>query len=87
MNSGRSAKRTKNTSKFISLILRHKPGNVGISLDEHGWANVQELIDGVADISSTWRSWKRSSGQTRSSDISLMRITHGSGRIRVIRFR
>lgn len=47
MNSGRSAKRTKNTSKFISLILRHKPGNVGISLDEHGWANVQELIDGV----------------------------------------
>jgi putative RNA 2'-phosphotransferase len=34
-------------SKFISLILRHKPETIGISLDEHGWANVDELIDGV----------------------------------------
>ena len=37
----------KNTSKFISLILRHKPETVGISLDEHGWADVQALIDGI----------------------------------------
>ena len=37
----------KNTSKFISLILRHKPETIGISLDEHGWADVQELIDGI----------------------------------------
>ena len=35
------------TSIFISLILRHKPQVIGISLDEHGWADVQELIDGV----------------------------------------
>ena len=47
MSRERSAKRTKNTSKFISLILRHKPETIGISLDEHGWADVQELIDGV----------------------------------------
>jgi putative RNA 2'-phosphotransferase len=37
----------KETSKFISLILRHKPETIGISLDEHGWANVDELIAGV----------------------------------------
>lgn len=37
----------KKTSVFISLILRHKPDVVGISLDEHGWANVQELINGI----------------------------------------
>ena len=37
----------KNTSKFISLILRHKPETIGISLDEHGWADVQELIAGI----------------------------------------
>ena len=37
----------KNTSKFISLILRHKPKAIGILLDEHGWADVQELIDGI----------------------------------------
>ncbi len=37
----------KDVSKFISLILRHKPETIGITLDEHGWANVEELIDGV----------------------------------------
>lgn len=34
-------------SVFISLILRHKPDVIGITLDEHGWANVKELIDGI----------------------------------------
>ena len=37
----------KKTSVFISLILRHKPDVIGISLNEHGWANVQELISGI----------------------------------------
>ncbi len=36
------------TSKFISLILRHKPEAIGISLDEHGWADVEQLIKGIA---------------------------------------
>ena len=36
------------TSKFIALILRHKPEEIGISLDEHGWASVDELIAGIA---------------------------------------
>ncbi len=38
----------KDTSKFIALILRHKPETIGIQLDEHGWANVEELIDGIS---------------------------------------
>ena len=37
----------KSTSKFISLILRHNPGAIGITLDEHGWADVEELIKGI----------------------------------------
>ena len=37
----------RDTSKYIALILRHKPETIGISLDEHGWANVNELIEGV----------------------------------------
>jgi len=32
----------------MSLILRHKPEVIGITLDEHGWANVDELIEGIA---------------------------------------
>ncbi|MDO5516966.1 MAG: RNA 2'-phosphotransferase [Clostridium sp.] len=33
--------------KFISLILRNKPEVIGISLDKHGWADVDELIKGI----------------------------------------
>lgn len=35
------------TSKYLSLILRHKPETIGITLDEHGWANVDDLIAGI----------------------------------------
>ena len=38
----------RSTSKFISLILRHRPEVIGITLDEHGWADVDELISGVS---------------------------------------
>lgn len=34
-------------SKYISLILRHKPEVAGIILDEHGWADVYDLIKGI----------------------------------------
>lgn len=34
--------------KYIALILRHKPETIGIALDEHGWANVAELIEGIS---------------------------------------
>lgn len=27
----------KDISKYISLILRHEPEVIGITLDEHGW--------------------------------------------------
>lgn len=37
-----------NISRYMSLILRHKPDVIGISLDEHGWANVNEFINGIA---------------------------------------
>ncbi len=38
----------KETSQFLSLILRHKPEVIGIALDEHGWADVKELVEGIA---------------------------------------
>ena len=31
-------------SKFLSLVLRHQPERIGVSLDEAGWARVSELI-------------------------------------------
>jgi len=32
------------TSKFLSLVLRHKPEEIGLTLDENGWADVDELL-------------------------------------------
>ena len=36
------------TSRYIALILRHKPETIDIKLDENGWARVGELIKGVS---------------------------------------
>jgi putative RNA 2'-phosphotransferase len=31
-------------SKFISLVVRHQPEKHGLTLDEHGWARIDDLI-------------------------------------------
>lgn len=36
-----------NISKIIALVLRHKPETIGITLDVHGWADVNDLIAGI----------------------------------------
>ena len=41
------SKNDEKLGKFLSLVLRHNPQAAGITLDEHGWADVQELLDGV----------------------------------------
>ena len=38
---------TEKLSKFISLILRHKPEEIGITIDDFGWAKVEDLINGI----------------------------------------
>jgi putative RNA 2'-phosphotransferase len=35
----------KHLSKFLSLVLRHKPEVIGLQLDSQGWAVVADLID------------------------------------------
>lgn len=37
----------KKLSKFLSLILRHKPETINIKLDKNGWANVPEILRGM----------------------------------------
>ena len=34
-------------SKFVSLVLRHKPEHIGLTLSKDGWANVYELIEKI----------------------------------------
>ena len=31
-------------SRFLSYVLRHKPDDIKLALDPHGWANVQDLL-------------------------------------------
>jgi putative RNA 2'-phosphotransferase len=38
-------KQIKHISKFMSLVLRHQPQEIGLQLNENGWANVQELVE------------------------------------------
>jgi len=33
------------TSKFLSLVLRHEPERVGLVLDEAGWVGVDDLLE------------------------------------------
>ena len=35
-------------SKYMSLILRHKPEVIGIKLDANGWADVEALLTGIS---------------------------------------
>ena len=35
-------------SKFLSLVLRHKPEAAGVTLDSEGWVDVDKLLAGVA---------------------------------------
>lgn len=39
-----SEEETTRISKFLSLVLRHQPEVIGITLDEQGWVNVNELL-------------------------------------------
>jgi putative RNA 2'-phosphotransferase len=40
-------KNIKSISKFLSLVLRHNPAQIGLLLDENGWASVNELLEKV----------------------------------------
>ena len=35
-------------SRYLSFVLRHRPDQAGVELDAHGWARVDELIEGVS---------------------------------------
>lgn len=41
-------KRKVQIGKFISLVLRHEPQKIGLTLDDAGWATVDDLLAGLA---------------------------------------
>lgn len=47
MNHAISPERLKRISKFMSLVLRHQPEKIGLILDAQGWAETEDLIQGL----------------------------------------
>src|SRR5262245_59318437 len=39
-----AAGRLEQLSKFLSFVLRHRPGAIGLVLDSSGWASIDELL-------------------------------------------
>lgn len=37
----------KDISIYLSYILRHKPEDIGLEMDKHGWVDVAQLIDKI----------------------------------------
>lgn len=42
-------KQNKKISKLLSLVLSHRPETIELNLDEHGWADVDELLKKMAN--------------------------------------
>jgi len=40
-----SLNKGKRPSKFLSLVLRHRPEHIGIQINAHGWTDVELLLD------------------------------------------
>jgi len=38
---------TRQTSKFLSLVLRHQPDKIGIQLDDAGWTSIDALLEAM----------------------------------------
>jgi putative RNA 2'-phosphotransferase len=43
-NNMTTSKPLTSTSKFLSLVLRHEPQRIGLSLDSAGWVTIDELL-------------------------------------------
>jgi putative RNA 2'-phosphotransferase len=44
----KDSKQTVTLSKFLSLILRHQPATINLTLDDNGWADIDALLAGAA---------------------------------------
>lgn len=44
---------SKETSKLLSLVLRHEPGRIGIGLDENGWTAIDVLLVKLGEAGTT----------------------------------
>jgi len=68
-------------SKFLSLVLRHKPERFGLSLDQHGWARVDQLL-AAANRAGVSVNKERLQQVVRRNDKQRFALSRGGCRIR-----
>ncbi len=68
-------------SKFLSLVLRHRPEKIGIQLDQHGWVDVAELIEAVRGSGRDF-DWETLSTVVRENDKQRFKFNEDETRIR-----
>src|SRR4051812_16643812 len=68
-------------SKFLSYVLRHRPDEIGLTLDANGWASVDELIE-RADAASMSLSHESIRDVVRGSDKQRFALSEDGTRIR-----
>ena len=78
------------TSRFLSLILRHHPEKIGITLDAHGWAAVKDLLSGMSKTypidMETLEEIRANQGHSIDVDVELLKkeppkiLYHGTGK-------
>ena len=48
-----------NVSVYLSFLLRHKPDDIGLSMDLHGWVSVEELLNGINQSGKYTITWEQ----------------------------
>jgi putative RNA 2'-phosphotransferase len=74
-------KREVEISKFLSLVLRHEPGKIGITLDENGWTDCEQLIQAAGRRGKTF-SYETLVEIVRDSDKQRFALSEDGKRIR-----
>lgn len=74
---------SKNISKTLSYVLRHKPEDFNLTMDDYGWVNVQNLVDALSINIAMLVSIVNEDKKGRyafNEDSSLIRATQGHSR-------
>ncbi|MCU6480505.1 RNA 2'-phosphotransferase [Arthrobacter sp. A2-55] len=71
-------------SKTLARALRHEPELLGVALDEHGWAPMDELVDGLRLFDPAWAAVDASHLPALVDTAAKQRFEIADGRIRAL---
>ena len=71
-------------SKTLSRALRHEPWRYELELDDNGWVEIDQVLDGLRDRRSRWASLGRSDLEAIIAGSAKVRHEIDGSRIRAI---